>query len=90
MFQFQLLANNILEFMDKIFPVCSMIGFKQDITNALTEKRLEELAITLQYTENSDILKYLTRLLSMFVVDDYSVEQSQLVIFQLPFSLLIV
>lgn len=67
-----------------------MIGFKQDITDALTEKRLEELAKTLQYTENSDILKYLTRLLSMFVVDDYLVEQSQLVMFQFPFSLLIV
>lgn len=58
-----------------------MVGFKNDITNALTERRLTELANSLHDSENSDILKYLTRLLSMFVVDDYLTEQSQWVIY---------
>ena len=78
-FQFLLLASSLLEFMHKIFPVAAMVGFKKQITTSLSEEKLTNLAKILVESQRDEILKCLTILLSLFVVDGYFDTTSQLV-----------
>jgi len=68
--------------MHKLFPICVMVGYKEDIIRSLTGEKLQTLAQVLIDKESEELLKCMTQLLSSFVVNDYIGDEQMVSHFQ--------